>query len=66
MVVNFQVFHGSFNNYKTFTVNFFNKDYKMAFYDFKACKKDTCDMHFPSQSGSPKKQFDSAVIKEAK
>ena len=66
MVVNFHVFHGSFNNRKTFTVNFFNKGYKMAFYNFKACEKDTCDMHFPSPSGSLKKQFDSAVIEEAK
>ena len=38
----------------------------MALHNFKACEKDTCDMPFPSPSGSLKKQFDSAVIKEAK
>ena len=51
MVVNFHVFHGSFNNRETFTVNFFNKGYKMTFYNFKACERDICDMHFPSPSG---------------
>ena len=38
----------------------------MALYNFKACEKDTCDMPLPSPSGSLKKQFDSAVIEEAK
>ena len=37
----------------------------MALYNFKACKKDTCDMLLPSPSGLLKKQLDSAVIKEA-
>ena len=31
---------------------FFNKGYKMALYNFKACKKDACDMPLPSPSGS--------------
>ena len=44
----------------------FNKGYKMALYNFKVCEKDTCDMPFPSPPGSLKKQFDSAVIEEAK
>ena len=38
----------------------------MVLYNFKACKKDNCDMPFPSQSGLLKKQFNSAVIEEAK
>ena len=38
----------------------------MALYNFMACEKDTCDMPFPSPSGLLKKQFDSAVIEEAK
>ena len=38
----------------------------MALYNFKAYEKDTCDIPFPSPSGSLKKQFDSAVIEEAK
>ena len=61
-------FCSSFDNRKTFTVKFFfNKGYKMpALYNFKASEKDTCDMSFPSPSGSLKKQFDRAVIKEAK
>ena len=43
----------------------FNKDYKMALYNFKACEKDTCDMPLPSPSGLLKKQLDSAVTQEA-
>ena len=66
MVENIRVSCGSFDNCETFTVKFLNKDYKMALYNFKACEKDTCDMPFPSPSGSLKKQFDSAVIKKAK
>ena len=38
----------------------------MALCNFKACKKDTCDVPFPSPSGSLKKQFDSADIEEVK
>ena len=38
----------------------------MVLYNFKACEKDTCDMPFPNPLGSLKKQFDSAVIEEAK
>ena len=38
----------------------------MALYNFKTCVKDTCDMPFPSPSGSLKKQFDSVVMEEAK
>ena len=38
----------------------------MALYNFNAFEKDTCDMPFPSPSGSLKEQFDSAVIEEAK
>ena len=60
MVENFHVFCGSFDNRETFTVKFFSVR------DFKACEKDTCDMPFPSPSGLLKKQFNSAVIKEAK
>ena len=59
-------FSRSFDNRETFTVKIFNKGYKMALYNFKACEKDTYDMPFPSPSGSLKKQFDNAVIEEAK
>ena len=38
----------------------------MASYNFKACEKGKRDMPFPSPFGSLKKEFDSAVIEEAK
>ena len=65
MVKNFHIFAVPLTIAKFLQRNFFNKGYKMALYNFKACEKDTCDMPFPSPSGLLKKQFDSAVIEEA-
>ena len=42
----------------------FNKGYKKAIYNFKACQKDTSDMLLPSPSGLLKKKLDSEVIVE--